>query len=160
MYMMLQYKMTAYSKMKASQIISVFCQGKYSRYDIIRDIQLFRIRTECIFYAGVEMQGIHRPRGMTSPGPQNHEKWRFYTHKIWVIKIITKKMKVVGSHRWRYIQGLGINLDLEHQQTRPAEPWTSPWLDPSNSACKNHILKLSRGVILQYQPGVVEETQV
>lgn len=46
MYMMLQYKMTAYSKMKASQIISVFSQGKYSRYDIFRDIQLFRIRKE------------------------------------------------------------------------------------------------------------------
>ena len=28
-------------------------------------------------------------------GPQNHEKWRFYTPNIWVI---TLKMKVVGSH--------------------------------------------------------------
>ena len=28
-------------------------------------------------------------------GPQNHEKWRFYIPKIWVIPL---KMMVVGSH--------------------------------------------------------------
>ena len=33
-------------------------------------------------------------------GPQNHERWRFYTHKIWVI---THKMKVVGSDGIIYI---------------------------------------------------------
>lgn len=58
MYMILQYNMTAYSKMKASQIISVFSQGEYSGYDIIRDIQLSRIRKECISYAGALYNNI------------------------------------------------------------------------------------------------------
>ena len=81
-------------------------------------------------------------------GPQNHEKWRFWTPNIWVI---TLKMKVVGSHGvcwptfWLNFWNVAPNED--HMGRRPygcpigspGSPIESPGSLEGNAMTREHL---------------------
>ena len=80
-------------------------------------MQLFRIRKECIFY-----------------------------ESTFNLNLAEKNLNVLTIFRV-YDDMRNKLWPLEHQQTRRAEPWTRPWLDPSSSACLPHPKTVKRGYI-------------